>query len=122
MFLRKLPLLIVLLISLALFGFVYQLIFHTAELLTYLIMAVGVAAVIFALLYALVIKPRTRPLSSKYKKAVRQSRKKYGSNIRKSKSMKNKHRSRPFNRHRSNPPHLKVIDGKRNKKKNRASF
>ncbi|MBO8154812.1 MAG: hypothetical protein H0Z32_00005 [Bacillaceae bacterium] len=113
---RKFPLFILLLIGLASFGFVHQLIFKTTDLLKSLLMTALFIGLVFAVLYFLFIRPRTSSLSSKYKKAVKQSRKKYGASIRKKATApKNKHKPSPLNRPRPNPPHLKVIDGKRSK-------
>lgn len=114
---------IIVVIVLALLGFVYQLIFNPGDLLNQFAY-LAIAAVIFFAIYKLFFQKRlggSNPEYAAYRKAAKMSRKKYHQNDSKFKPVKKssakKFRSVPRKNH-----HLTVIEGKKGKKKDRALF
>ena len=127
MFRHKLTPLIYLLIVLAIFGFLFQLFTNTGSLLANLVVMVAIGAIVYGAVYYFLIRPRTPNDIKKYKKAVRQSKNKYNKEQSKSKQMV--HSSKKHSpllqkkRHtKERATHLRVIDGNKHKRKNRASF
>ncbi|MBM7569691.1 SA1362 family protein [Aquibacillus albus] len=127
MFRRKLTPLIYLLIGLAVIGFIGQLVTDTASLITNLLIMIAIGAIIYGIIYYFVISKRSPNDLKKYKKAVKQSKMKYKKGHKGNKSFSqlatkqtpllNKKRST-----KSRPTHLRVIEGNKPKRKNRASF
>ncbi|TFJ93696.1 SA1362 family protein [Lentibacillus salicampi] len=121
---NKGALLVYAVIGLAIIGVVAQLFTNTASFLTSIFTMVGFGIAVFALIYFLFFRKRTPGNDSKkYKKAVKQSKAKYSRQQNKpttpskrpqSFSLKKKSHKRPS--------HLRVIDGNKSKRKNRASF
>jgi hypothetical protein len=110
-------------ILLAVVGFLYNLISSPQELFTTLL----ITAVIITVLYFLFKRfspGMSSPDSGKYQKAVRQSKKRYGSQpapAKKPSLLSSKPKS-SGSKKRKKEHNLTVIEGKKNKKKNRASF
>ncbi|WP_241657106.1 SA1362 family protein [Halobacillus salinus] len=121
------------LMALAAFFVAFQLITDTTGFLGSMITMVGVAVLIYGAIYFLFLRNRGVSGGSgnemkKYKQAVKQSKQKYKQptpTIKKSPLSKvaSKPSANPKrNRKRMNAPHLRVIEGNKNKDKNRASF
>lgn len=103
-------------IVLAVIGLGSQLIFSPQKLITQLLM-VGVIVALFYFIFQ-----RFRPgENGKYKKAVKQSKRKYSQSAAPIKKSLTSNKPAPFKK-RKKEHHLTVIEGKKNKKKNRASF
>lgn len=126
MFRHKLSLLIYVLIGLAVFGFATQLFTNTATLLTNLLIMVAIGVALYAVVYYFFLRKRTSNDMKKYKKAVKQSklRNKYPQSKnavsqapKKQTAFLNKKRSK-----KSRATHLRVIEGNKQKRKNRASY
>jgi uncharacterized MnhB-related membrane protein len=106
-------------ISLAVVGILYQLITSPRQLFTTLLIGAAVVAVFY-----FIFRRTSAGVNGKYKKAVKQSKKRYGSNQKPSKTsplFSNK-KVKSTQKKRAREHHLTVIEGKKNKKKNRASF
>src|SRR5699024_320871 len=121
---HKSALLVYVIIGLAVIGVVTQLFTNTASFLTSIFTMLGFGIAIFAVMYFVFFKKRTPSNETKkYKQAVKQSKVKYSSQQNKPKYPSK--RSQPFSlKKKSNkrPSHLRVIDGNKSKRKNRASF
>ncbi|WP_226035043.1 SA1362 family protein [Aquibacillus saliphilus] len=128
MFRNKLSLLIYVLIGLAVLGFATQLLTNTASLLMNLLLMVVFGVIIYGVIYYAFLRKRSSNDIKKYKKAVKQSKMKYKKDqpsqktyaqvTKKSSPLINKRKSTT----KAKPTHLKVIDGNKPKRKNRASF
>ncbi|WP_010530962.1 UbiA family prenyltransferase [Lentibacillus jeotgali] len=122
---NKGTLVVYLVIGLAIIGVVTQLFTNTASFLTSIFTMLGFGIAIFAVMYFVFFKKRTPSNDNKkYKKAVKQSKAKYSSQQNKPKTP-SKRPQQPFSlKKKSNkrPSHLRVIDGNKSKRKNRASF
>ncbi|MFD1360678.1 SA1362 family protein [Lentibacillus salinarum] len=121
---NKGSLLVYAIIGLAIIGVITQLFSNTASFLTTVLTMLGFGVVVSALLYVFLFRKR-QPTndSQKYKQAVKQSKAKYSQQQAKptttskrpsSFSLKKKSAKRTS--------HLRVIDGNKSKRKNRASF
>ncbi|MRG86563.1 SA1362 family protein [Salinibacillus xinjiangensis] len=124
---RKFSVVFYILIGLAVFGVFYQLLFNTAELFKYILMTVGFAALLFGIFYFFMKKRNASGFSNQYKKAVKQSKQKYGGSVQDKQTYnaalrKQKKKKLDYKRPRKKASHLRVIDGKKDKKKNRALF
>ncbi len=125
---RKVNPLFYVLIALAIFGLVTIIITKPGELLTRLLMTAGIVAIFFVVFYIIRNKSGASGFSSKYKKAVKQSKKKYGSNVHHTsqyaRAARSPHKKKPDVRKktRRNASHLRVIEGKKDKKKDRALY
>ncbi|WP_163537755.1 SA1362 family protein [Gracilibacillus sp. YIM 98692] len=121
--------LIYILIGLAVVGFVGNLLTDTLGLLMNLFITACIGAVIFGLFYFFLMRPRSTNELKKYRKAVKQSKQKYkhlshkqnGKQTFKPNMYK---KSSALKSSRRNVPHLRVIEGnkEKEKKKNRASL
>ncbi|MDX8046010.1 SA1362 family protein [Gracilibacillus sp. S3-1-1] len=120
------------LIGLAVFGLVTSLFTDTIGLLKSLFITLLIGAAIFGLVYFFFLRRRTPNELRKYRKAVKQSKQKYknqqsnnGTNsstvIRHTTSAK-KAVTRPLKPTKRDASHLRVIEGNKHKKKNRASL
>ncbi|WP_067728082.1 SA1362 family protein [Oceanobacillus damuensis] len=124
---NKFSIFIYLIIGLAVVGLISQLLGNTVNFLTNILLMLGIGAAIFALLYFFVLRkrgPSNTDDMKKYKQAVKQSKMKY-------KQPKQVNFSAPANSKTSTPQkkkrnrrasHLKVIEGNKQKGKDRASF
>ncbi|MBT2214430.1 hypothetical protein KK120_01120 [Virgibacillus dakarensis] len=113
---------IYLIIGLAAIGLVSQLFTNTASFFTSIFTMLGVGIAVFAVIYFVFLRKRTPSNDmKKYKQAVKQSKAKYKT---KAKSTKQVH-SQPLptkKKATKRASHLRVIDGNKHKRKNRASF
>ncbi|MFD2759388.1 SA1362 family protein [Lentibacillus juripiscarius] len=122
---NKFSLLVYAIIGLAVIGVITQLFTNTASFLTSILTMVGFAAAIFAVIYFFVFRKGSSSSNDakKYKQAVKQSKSKYSQ--KQAKPTNNNSQSQPsamkkkLNKRAS---HLRVIDGNKSKRKNRASF
>jgi hypothetical protein len=122
---RRVNPLFYLLIGLAAFGILSFMITDTGEFIKYVLITVGIAAILFGVFYFLMNKRNASGFSDQYKKAVKQSRRKYGSTHNQKQYMsaaKTQQKGKPdrTKKPKRNAPHLRVIEGKKDKKKNRA--
>ncbi|OZU89992.1 hypothetical protein CIL03_02325 [Virgibacillus indicus] len=121
---KKISLFVYVIIGLALVGLISQLFTNTANFLTNILIMLGVAAAVFAVIYFVFLrKPAASNDMNKYKKAVKQSKAKY-KNQNPGKQEANSKKQKPgLPRKRSKrASHLRVIDGNKNKRKDRASL
>ncbi|MFB1050388.1 SA1362 family protein [Paraliobacillus sp. JSM ZJ581] len=111
-----------LLIALAAIGLISQLLTNTANFFSSILMIIGTAVLIYGVVYLLFFRKRNTSELKKYKKAVKQS-KKNKTKITALKQVKGKkiNRSKQARNHK-HAPHLRVIDGKKSKRKDRATF
>ena len=123
---NKVALFVYVIIGLALVGLISQLFTNTANFLTNILIMLGVAAAIFAVIYFVFLRKRTASNDmNKYKKAVKQSKAKYKSQNSGKQPVYSKKQKPGLPRKRSKRvSHLRVIDGNKNKGKgkDRASF
>ncbi|MBP1969724.1 anaerobic C4-dicarboxylate transporter [Virgibacillus natechei] len=120
----KLSVLIYILIGLAVVGVVSQLFTNTINFLTNIIIMIAIGVAIFAAFYFIFFRKRNPSNSNemkKYKKAVKHSKAKYKDNKtaitnKKPQSIQSK---KKLNKRAT---HLRVIDGNKHKKKDRATF
>lgn len=112
-------------IGLAVIGVVSQLFTNPASFLTTVFLMLVFGAAISALVYFLFIKKRSPSNDSrKFKQAVKQSKAKYA-NTKEKPKYKSSKRSKPFptkKRKHKRASHLRVIDGNKSKRKDRATF
>ncbi|CQR46801.1 hypothetical protein BN1058_01076 [Paraliobacillus sp. PM-2] len=122
---KKHPLWFYLLIALAVIGLASQLLTNTATFFSSILMIVGTAVLLYGVVYFFFFKRKNTTELKKYKKAVKQSRKRkrHMTTISQVKNKQSKH-SNLTKKHRDhkNIPHLRVIDGKKSKRKDRATF
>src|SRR5699024_3715662 len=113
-------------IGLAILGAISQLFTNTAAFLGNILMMLGFGAAIFVVIYFVFLRKRTPSTDSKkYKQAVKQSKAKYNNNNISKPAVKSTKRSNPQQmKKKSNrlASHLRVIDGNKSKRKNRASL
>ena len=118
--------------ALGVLGFVYLLTTNPGRLFTMLLSVVIIGAVLF-FLFRWLMNRRTGTEGNLYRKAVKPSKRRYQQPKPKTKSqMKNRvthlrsvptdHKSKPVLLKKKSQTHLTVIEGKKNKKKNRALF
>ncbi|RSD27408.1 SA1362 family protein [Mesobacillus subterraneus] len=110
------------LIVLAIFGFAYQLFTDPLSILTMLAIIAVVGAVIYFLVTRLTGSSTGREQQRAFQKAAKRSKKRFQSKEANASSKRSKIRSLASARKKKDASHLTVIDGKKSKKKNRASF
>lgn len=117
------------LISLAIFGFGYKLLVQPSQLFSQMIIWAIVIGVIF-LIYQLVMKNKTNNEYSAFVKAAKKSKRRYknktvhtsSNRLNSTKKLNGKTTKSALSKKRRDHVHLTVIEGKKNKKKNRALF
>lgn len=119
---KMIPIFMYTLLGFAAIGLVSQLFGNPTAFFRNILMMLGGAVLIFGLLYFLVMRKRTSaPDMRKYKQAVKQSKSKYKQeNVRTRASVKTA--PAPIKKRSRKPSHLKVIEGTKQKSKDRASF
>lgn len=121
---NKISIWIYLIIGLAAVGLVSQLFTNTAGFLSSIFVMMAIGLVIFALIYFIFLKNRgTSNEMKKYKQAVKQSKTKYTKNS--SPQVKSAMQPKPLQMKRKThrrTSHLRVIDGSKSKRKNRANL
>lgn len=121
---NKLSVGVYIIIGLAVIGLISQLFTNTANFLTQIFIMIGVGVAIFAAIYFLFLRNSNSNNADdmkKYRQAVKQSKRKY---TKKNAPTVNKgQHSRPGAKkvHRQ-VSHLRVIEGNKSKRKNRANF
>lgn len=119
---RRLHPIIWFVISLAVVGILYQLVTSPRQLFTTILIGAAVVAVFY-----FIFRRTSSGVNGKYRKAVKQSQKRYGTNQKPAKAASplfssKKTAKSSAQRKKTREHHLTVIEGKKNKKKNRASF
>ncbi|MFZ3577899.1 SA1362 family protein [Virgibacillus sp. DJP39] len=110
-------------LGLATIGLLTQLFTNTVNFLTSIMIMLGIGLAIFALVYVFFFKRRsTSNDMKKYKNAVRQSKSKYTPNNTVSDSATKKQSLLIKRKPSKRASHLRVIDGNKHKRKNRATF
>ncbi|WP_181350082.1 SA1362 family protein [Thalassobacillus sp. CUG 92003] len=119
---------IYILMALAVFGVGVQLFRDTMGFLTSILIMVGVAALLYGAIYYFFLRPRMGGSSAemkKYKQAVKQSKMRYsGKSTSQAATAREPIKTAPApkkKKKRSSAPHLRVIEGHKNKDKDRAS-
>lgn len=109
---KKMPIIFYVIIALAVIG----LMTNPTHLVRNIFMMLGVGVVIFALFYFIFRKPRPTENDEmkKYKQALKQSKRKYQTTQRK--------QARPTKSKAKRASHLRVIEGNKSKRKNRATY
>lgn len=110
-------------IGLAVIGLITQLTTNTASFLISVLMTLIIAVVIFAVVYNIFIKKNNNSNEMrKYRRAVKKSKLKYKQHIpiqKKSQKISNPTKQ---SKSRKRASHLRVIEGNKSKRKNRANF
>ncbi|MCZ0704078.1 hypothetical protein J2T56_002320 [Natronobacillus azotifigens] len=123
---HRFPLFIYLLIGLALFGLTHQLFTNTNRFIANTLVIIGFGALVYTVIYFLFIRKRMTDDLKKYRRAAKLSKKRYGTNSKlKSNYSQTKKKKTVTNykrRREQSVPHLRVIEGKKNKKNDRASL
>ncbi|WP_077621599.1 SA1362 family protein [Sediminibacillus massiliensis] len=126
MYRNKLSLFVYVLIGLAVLGFATQLFTDTASLLKNLLIMVAIGAIIYGVVHYFFLRKRTSNELKKYKKAVKQSKMKYKEDTTSKKAFSQATKKSPLTKHKkpskARATHLRVIDGNKQKSKNRATF
>lgn len=119
------PLFIYIIIVVAVIGFLSVMITDTSGLIKSILTSLIVGGLIFGAIYLLFIRRRRSDELTKYRKAVKQSKRKYQTDTQKSSANSNYKFTtikRSITSTRKSAPHLRVIEGNKGKKKNRASL
>lgn len=123
---HKLSVWIYLLIGIAIIGLGSELLKNPTGFIMNILVIVGTGALLYGAIYYFVIRKRTTNDLKKYKKAVKQSKKKYKNQNTNNTITKNAIKKNTPTKKKSatktDPPHLRVIDGKKQKRKDRATF
>lgn len=122
---NKFSFVVYIIIGLAIFGLISQLIGNPMNFFKEIIFMIGMAVIVFAVFYFIFFRKRSSSNEmKKYKQAVKQSKRKYKQN----KNIKTNHKSKRPSVQKTRkkiskrPTHLRVIDGgHRSKRKKRAS-
>ena len=119
------PLFIYFIIIVAVIGFVSALITDTGGFIKSILISLLVGGLLFGAIYLLFIRRKRSDELTKYRKAVKQSKRKYQSESQKG-SPSTHIRFTTIKRNGTNTrrsaPHLRVIEGNKGKKKNRATL
>lgn len=120
---NKFSVLVYILIGLAVIGVISQLLTNTADFLSSLFLMVAIGAAIFAAIYFIFLRKKAPSNDmKKYKQAVKQSKAKYQQQSHTSiKSSTKKDAQLPKKKSSRRAGHLRVIEGSKSKRKNRAS-
>lgn len=119
------PLFIYIIIVVAVIGFLSAMITDTSGLIKSILTSLLVGGLLFGAIYLLFIRKRRSDELTKYRKAVKQSKRKYQTDPQKSSANANYKFTtikRSVTSTRKSAPHLRVIEGNKGKKKNRASL
>lgn len=119
------PLFIYIIIVVAVIGFLSAMITDTSGLIKSILTSLLVGGLLFGAIYLLFIRKRRSDELTKYRKAVKQSKRKYQTDPQKSAANANYKFTtikRSVTSTRKSAPHLRVIEGNKGKKKNRASL
>lgn len=125
MFRNKFSAFVLAILVLAGIGLLAQLFTNTADFLSNIMIMLGVGVAIFAVFYVFFLRKRAPSNDmKKYKSAVRQSKSKYTPNSYSgiSNNPKRKQTVQMKKKINKRAPHLRVIEGNKHKRKNRATF
>lgn len=125
MFRNKFSIFVLVILVLAGIGLLTQLFTNTADFLTNIMMMLGVGVAIFAVFYVFFLRKRAPSNDmKKYKSAVKQSKSKYKpTNFSGATSTPKRKQAVQMKRKiNKRAPHLRVIEGNKHKRKNRATF
>ncbi|MGY0693017.1 SA1362 family protein [Virgibacillus sp. FSP13] len=119
---NKFSILIYIIIGLAVIGLVSQLFTNTTSFITSIFTMIGFGLAVFAVIYFVFLRNRA-PSSDmkKYKQAVKQSKSKY-KDTKKQPQTKHTQPLQMKKKTHKRASHLRVIDGNKHKRKNRATF
>ncbi|ASN05271.1 SA1362 family protein [Virgibacillus necropolis] len=122
MFRNKFSAFLYIILGLAAIGLLTQLFTNTVDFLTNIMVMLGIGLAIFAVIYVFFFRKRASSNDmKKYKSAVKQSKSKYApKNFTISDSAKRKQSSQIKRKTSKRATHLRVIDGNKHKRKNRA--
>ena len=122
---RKVHPLFYLLLAFALFGLLSFIVNDTFQFIKVILITIGVATILYAIFYLIRTKSGSSGFSSNYHKAVKQSKKKYGS-TNQYKQYQQAARVQKLKNNSKRPKrtatHLRVIDGKQDNIYDRALF
>ncbi|MBP2078217.1 SA1362 family protein [Oceanobacillus polygoni] len=121
----KFSIVVYLIIGLAVIGLISQLFGNTINFLTNILIMIGIGVAVFALLYYFVLNKRNPSNSDdmkKYKKAVKQSKSKYKQPSSPTVAKQTKPVVTQKKKRSKRATHLKVIEGNKAKRKDRASL
>ncbi|MCT2537533.1 hypothetical protein NC661_01085 [Aquibacillus koreensis] len=124
---HKFSVFIYVLIGLAIVGLAFNMFTDTASFLLNLVVMIAIGALIYGAVYYFFLRKRMPNDLKKYKKAVKQSKVKYKQDKLAKKSMSQATRKQAplLNKRKQSKEratHLRVIEGNKQKRKNRASF
>ena len=121
---NKVPIIMYVVIALAVVGLISALIVDTAGLITSIFTSLLIGALLFGAIYLFFIKRKRSDELTKYRKAVKQSKRKYNTNTKRTSmpTSLNMSSMKLSNSNRKDAPHLRGIEGNKGKKKNRASL
>lgn len=124
MFRNKFSAFVLVILILAGIGLLSQLFTNTANFFTNILIMLGFGVAVFAIFYVFFLRKKTSSNDmKKYKSAVKQSKSKYApksnSGISSNTKRKPVQMKKKINKR---APHLRVIDGNKHKRKNRATF
>lgn len=112
---RRFPGFIYVLIGLAMFGLINQLLTNTANFFTNIVITVGIATSLYLVFRFVFMRQRVNDDLKKYRKAAKQSKKRFKSNG-KSNYSQIKKKNKPVRKKRltdKSVPHLRLIEGKK---------
>lgn len=125
MFRNKFSVFVYVILALAGIGLLAQLFTNTANFLSNIMIMLGIGVAVFAVFYVFFLRKRASSNDmKKYKSAVKQSKSKYASKTYSGISSDTKKKQSVQTKRKINKraPHLRVIDGNKHKRKNRATF
>ncbi|WP_117169248.1 SA1362 family protein [Paraliobacillus sediminis] len=128
MFRHKFSIWIYILLGIAIIGLGSKLLTNPTGFIMNILIIAGVGALIYGAIYFFILRKRTTDDLKKYKKAVKQSKNRYKNPQTKKASTANSiKRNQPVLKKKkytkkTDAPHLRVIDGKKQKRKDRATF
>ncbi|WP_163969976.1 SA1362 family protein [Oceanobacillus halotolerans] len=120
----KLSILVYVIIGLAAIGLFSQLINNTANFMMNIAIMIGFGVLISAVIYFIFIRNRRNTSDmKKYKQAVKQSKLKYKQHKNENPASAKRQQTMPIKKRlNKRASHLRVIDGNKSKRKNRATF
>ena len=110
-------------IGLGVIGFISQFFTNPLTLLKSILITLAISILVFSIIYFLFLRNRsTSSDMRKYNKAVKQSKLKYQSKSIQPNRPQIKQQLQTRRRRNKNAPHLRVIEGNKSKRRNRATF
>ncbi|SEO30720.1 hypothetical protein SAMN04488134_10636 [Amphibacillus marinus] len=103
-------------------GFFYQLFFQTTSLFNNILILAGIGAFVYLLVYLFKPQQRMTDELKKYRRAAKMTNRRFAQTQKKKKNSTQRKVTPIAKKRASNPPHLRVIEGKKANKKDRASL